>query len=66
MVGIKISNSKSEAKVLSQETVDWIRIGGKSFPQVEEFKFLSVFFTSESKMEQEIDTQIRAVLQCCG
>lgn len=32
-------------------------------PQVEEFKYLSVLFTSEGKMEHEMDRQFG---ECCG
>ncbi|KAI3354681.1 hypothetical protein L3Q82_019175, partial [Scortum barcoo] len=32
-----------------------LRVGGEVLPQVEEFKYLGVLFTSEGKMEREID-----------
>ncbi|KAI3352603.1 hypothetical protein L3Q82_005544 [Scortum barcoo] len=32
-----------------------LRVGGEVLPQVEEFKYLGVLFTSEGKMEHEID-----------
>ncbi|KAI3353926.1 hypothetical protein L3Q82_005127 [Scortum barcoo] len=37
-----------------------LRVGGEVLPQVEEFKYLEVLFTSEGKMEREIDRQIGA------
>ncbi|KAI3364655.1 hypothetical protein L3Q82_011436 [Scortum barcoo] len=36
------------------------RVGGEVLPQVEEFKYLGVLFTSEGKMEREIDRRIGA------
>ncbi|KAI3373194.1 hypothetical protein L3Q82_006510 [Scortum barcoo] len=35
-------------------------LGGEVLPQVEEFKYLGVLFTSEGKMEREIDRRIGA------
>ncbi|KAI3369382.1 hypothetical protein L3Q82_007616 [Scortum barcoo] len=35
-------------------------VGGEILPQVEEFKYLRDLFTSEGKIEREIDTQIGA------
>ncbi|KAI3367105.1 hypothetical protein L3Q82_008170 [Scortum barcoo] len=35
-------------------------VGGEVLPQVEEFKYLGVLFTSEGKMEREIDRRIGA------
>ncbi|KAI3353662.1 hypothetical protein L3Q82_004907 [Scortum barcoo] len=37
-----------------------LRVGGEVLPQVEEFKYLGVLFTSEGKMEREIDRWIGA------
>ncbi|TWW77426.1 hypothetical protein D4764_12G0008160 [Takifugu flavidus] len=51
VAGIKISTSKSEAVVRVKEEI---------LPQVEEFKYLRVLFTSEGRMEQEIDRRIGA------
>ena len=57
--GMRISASKSVAMVLSRNRVDYPpRVGGESLPQVEEFKYLGVLFTSEGKIEQEIDRRI--------
>ncbi|KAI3365818.1 hypothetical protein L3Q82_000807 [Scortum barcoo] len=47
--------------------LDWkrvacpLRVGGEVLPQVEDFKYLGVLFTSEGKMEREIDRRIGAV-----
>ena len=37
-----------------------LRVGGELLPQVEEFKYLGVLFTSEGRMEREIDRRIGA------
>ncbi|KAI3362770.1 hypothetical protein L3Q82_001822 [Scortum barcoo] len=59
---MRISTSKSEAMVLDRKRVACpLRVGGKVLPQVEEFKYLGVLFTSEGKMEREIDRRIGAV-----
>ncbi|CAM4428457.1 unnamed protein product [Leuciscus chuanchicus] len=36
------------------------QVGGELLPQVEEFKYLGVLFTSEGRMEREIDRRIGA------
>ncbi|KAI3358336.1 hypothetical protein L3Q82_014777 [Scortum barcoo] len=60
-LGMRISTSKSEAMVLDRKRVACpLRVGGEVLPQVEEFKYLGVLFTSEGKMEHEIDRQIGA------
>ncbi|KAI3360388.1 hypothetical protein L3Q82_002299 [Scortum barcoo] len=60
--GMRISTSKSEAMVLDRKRVACpLRVGGEVLPQVEEFKYLGVLFTSEGKMEREIDRRIGAV-----
>ena len=59
--GMKISTSKSEAMVLSRKRVACsLQVGGEILPQVEEFKYLGVLFTSEGRMEREIDRRIGA------
>ena len=59
--GMKISSSKSEAMVLDRKKVACpLQVGGVSLPQVEEFKYLGVLFTSEGRMEREIDRRIGA------
>ncbi|KAI3370509.1 hypothetical protein L3Q82_025270 [Scortum barcoo] len=46
--GMRISTSKSEAMVLDRKRVACpLRVGGEVLPQVEEFKYLGVLFTSE-------------------
>ncbi|KAK0147792.1 Craniofacial development protein 2 [Merluccius polli] len=59
--GMRISTSKSESMVLNRKRVEctlWVE--DEILPQVEEFKYLGVLFTSEGRMEQEIDRQIGA------
>ncbi len=58
---MRISTSKSKAIVLSRkkETCP-LQVGGVFLPQVEEFKYLGVLFTSEGRMEWEIDRRICA------
>ncbi|KAI3371695.1 hypothetical protein L3Q82_024259 [Scortum barcoo] len=59
--GMRISTSKSEAMVLDRKRVACpLRVGGEVLPQVEEFKYLGVLFTSEGKIEREIDRRIGA------
>ena len=59
--GMRISTSKSEAMVFDQKKVACsLRVGGEFLPQVEEFKYLGVLFTSEGRMEREIDRRIGA------
>ena len=56
---MRISTSKSESMVLNRKRVECtLRVGGEILPQVEEFKYLG--FTSEGRMEREIDRQIGA------
>ncbi|TWW68233.1 hypothetical protein D4764_19G0000310 [Takifugu flavidus] len=57
--GMKISTSKSEAMVLNRKKVEcllWVK--EEILPQVQEFKYLGVLFTSEGRLEQEIDRRI--------
>ncbi|KAL1274593.1 hypothetical protein QQF64_027407 [Cirrhinus molitorella] len=59
--GMRISTSKSEAMVLDRKrVVCLLRVGGECLPQVDEFKYLGVLFTSEGRMEHEIDRWIGA------
>ena len=52
---MRISTSKSETMVLSRTRVECsLRVGNEILPQVEEFKYLGVLFTSEGRMEREI------------
>ncbi len=51
--GMMISTSKSEAMLLSRKPVDCpLRVGNESLPQVEEFKYLGVLFTSKGTTGQ--------------
>ncbi|TWW68218.1 hypothetical protein D4764_19G0000160, partial [Takifugu flavidus] len=57
--GMKISTSKSKAMVLNRKKcLPWVK--EEILPQVEEFKYLGVLFTSEGRMKQEIDRRIGA------
>ncbi|KAK0144605.1 Craniofacial development protein 2 [Merluccius polli] len=59
--GMRISPSKSESMVLNRKRVECtLRVGDEILPQVEEFKYLGVLFTSEGRMEREIDRRIGA------
>ncbi|KAK0132885.1 Retrovirus-related Pol polyprotein from type-2 retrotransposable element R2DM [Merluccius polli] len=59
--GMRISTSKSESMVLNRKRVECtLRVGDEILPQVEEFKYLGVLFTSEGRMEREIDRRIGA------
>ncbi|TWW81741.1 hypothetical protein D4764_01G0015560 [Takifugu flavidus] len=58
---MKISTSKSKAMVLDRKKVEFLlRVKEEILPQVEEFKYLGVLFTSEGRMEWEIDRRIGA------
>ena len=59
--GKKISTSKSETMALDRKKVACsLRVGGEFLPQVEDLKYFGVLFTSEGKMEREIDRRIGA------
>ncbi|TWW55955.1 hypothetical protein D4764_09G0010050 [Takifugu flavidus] len=59
--GMKISTSKSEAMVLNRKKVECLlQVTEEILPQVEEFKYFGVLFTSEGRMEQEINRRIGA------
>ncbi|KAK3508624.1 hypothetical protein QTP70_000911 [Hemibagrus guttatus] len=59
--GMRVSTSKSEAMVLDRKKVACtLQGGGEVLPQVEEFKYLGVLFTSEGRMDREIDRRIGA------
>ncbi|TWW71240.1 hypothetical protein D4764_17G0007230, partial [Takifugu flavidus] len=56
---MRISTSKSESMVLARKKVECLlRVGEEVLPQVEEY--LWILFTSEGRMECEIDRQIGA------
>ncbi|KAK3539329.1 hypothetical protein QTP70_001214 [Hemibagrus guttatus] len=60
--GMRVSTSKSEAMVLDRKKVICtLQVGGEVLPLVEEFKYLGVLFTSEGRMDREIDRRIGAV-----
>ncbi|KAK3540973.1 hypothetical protein QTP86_007687 [Hemibagrus guttatus] len=55
VAGMRVSTSKSEAMVLDRKKVACtLQVGGEVLPQVEEFKYLGVLFTSEGRMDREI------------
>ncbi|KAK3538434.1 hypothetical protein QTP86_002334, partial [Hemibagrus guttatus] len=58
--GMRVSTSKSEAMVLDWKNVACTLQVGGVLPQVEEFKYLWVFFMSEGRMDREIDRRIGA------
>ncbi|KAK3571605.1 hypothetical protein QTP86_015340 [Hemibagrus guttatus] len=59
--GMRVSTSKSEAMVLDRKKVACtLQVGGEVLPQVEEFKYLGVLFTSEVRIDREIDRRIGA------
>ncbi|KAK3532712.1 hypothetical protein QTP86_028082, partial [Hemibagrus guttatus] len=61
VAGMRVSTSKSEAMVLDRKKVACtLQVGGEVLPQVEEFKYLGVLFTSEGRMDHEIDSWIGA------
>jgi len=54
-------NFESQAMVLCRKTVECsLRVGNEVLPQAKEFKYLGVLFTSEAKMEWEMDRRIGA------
>ncbi|KAK3508670.1 hypothetical protein QTP70_003319 [Hemibagrus guttatus] len=61
VAGMRVSTSKSEAMVLDRKKVACtLQVGGEVLPQVKEFKYLGVLFTSEGRMDREIDRRIGA------
>lgn len=53
-VGMRISNSKSEAMVLDRKKATCpFQVGGEILSQVQEFKYLKVLFTSKGKIKRE-------------
>ncbi|KAK0144504.1 Retrovirus-related Pol polyprotein from type-1 retrotransposable element R2 [Merluccius polli] len=52
--GMRISTSKSESMVLNRKRVECtLRVGDEILPQVEEFKYLGVLFTSEGRIKEQ-------------
>ncbi|KAK3520189.1 hypothetical protein QTP70_017925 [Hemibagrus guttatus] len=61
VAGIRVNTSKFEAMVLDRKKVACtLQVGGELLPQMEEFKYLGVLFTSEGRMDREIDRLISA------
>ncbi|KAI3375410.1 hypothetical protein L3Q82_021893 [Scortum barcoo] len=60
--GMRISTSKSRGHGSRprKRVACPLQVGGEVLPQVEEFKYLGVLFTSEGKIEREIDRRIGA------
>ncbi|KAK3550660.1 hypothetical protein QTP70_002363 [Hemibagrus guttatus] len=59
--GMRVSTSKSEAMVLDRKKVACtLQVGGEVLAQVEGFKYLGVLFTSEGRMDHEIERRIGA------
>ncbi|KAL3060984.1 hypothetical protein OYC64_009239 [Pagothenia borchgrevinki] len=58
---MRISTSKSEAMALSRKPMDCpLQVGNESLPQVKEFKYLGVLFSSEGTMEREMGPENRS------
>ncbi|TWW74459.1 R2 Retrovirus-related Pol polyprotein from type I retrotransposable element [Takifugu flavidus] len=56
VAGMRISTFKSESMVLAWKKAECLlRVGEEVLPQVEEFKYLGILFTSEGRMERKID-----------
>ncbi|KAK3553016.1 hypothetical protein QTP86_031158, partial [Hemibagrus guttatus] len=61
VAGMRVSTPKSEAMVLDRKKVACtLQVGGELLPQVEEFKYLGVLFTSEGRMDRDIDRRVDA------
>uniref|UniRef100_A0A8C9TQF7 Reverse transcriptase domain-containing protein n=1 Tax=Scleropages formosus TaxID=113540 RepID=A0A8C9TQF7_SCLFO len=61
VVGMRISTSKSESMVLSRKRMACpLQVRGENLPQVEEFKYLGILFTSEGRREREIGHRLGA------
>ena len=59
--GMRISTSKSEAMVLSRKPMDCLlRVGNEFLPQVKEFQYLGILFSSEGTREREMGQRIGA------
>ncbi|KAK5900174.1 hypothetical protein CesoFtcFv8_009574 [Champsocephalus esox] len=57
---MRISTSKSEAMVLSRKPMDCpLQVGNESLPQVKEFKYLGVLFSSEGTMERRCSWHVQ-------
>ncbi|KAI3351207.1 hypothetical protein L3Q82_005760 [Scortum barcoo] len=65
--GVRFGNHRISSLLFADDVVlmassgqDLQHVGGEVLPQVEEFKYLGVLFTSEGKIEREIDRRIGA------
>ncbi|KAL6482070.1 hypothetical protein MHYP_G00101500 [Metynnis hypsauchen] len=59
VVGLRISTSKYESIVLARKRMACLlQVRGKDLPQVEEFKYLGVLFTSDGKRDREIGRRL--------
>ncbi len=64
---MEMSTSKSEAMVLRRKRVYCtLWIGSELLPQVKELKYTGVLFTSEGRLEHDIDRRIDAVAAVMG
>lgn len=64
---MRISTSKLEAMALRRKSVECsLRVRDKLMPQVEEFKFLRVLFTSEREGNGRSIEELVLQLQWCG
>ena len=56
---MKISSSKSRTMVLNRKKVECsLWVGDESLLQAEEFEYLGILFTSDGRLEREMDKQI--------
>ena len=56
---MRVRSSSSEAMVLCWKSMDCsLQVEGELLPPVKEFKYLWVMFTSEGKMEREMDRRV--------
>ena len=59
--GMRISTSKSEAMVLSRKPMDCLlQVWNEFLPEVKEFKYLGILFSSEGTKEREMGRRIGA------
>ena len=64
--GMRISTSKLEAMVLSRKLIDCLLwVGNEFLPQVKEFKYLGILFSSEGTREREMGRRIGARERFC-
>ena len=61
VAGMRISSYKSEAMVLNRQKVQCPLWAEESLPQAEEFKCLGILFTSDGRLEKEMDIRTGAL-----